>query len=142
MALQFHRAVEDMEIWSGSSDGFSFVITFESLAGPGFHGRPGYVASFRPLYQSSGAVRIGGSPLEPLGIFFLFFSAAKYSASDGNLSKSGLYLFSSYFDRGIGMLPVHFASPPIRARSWRNSISASCTRMAWARRIMSRRTCG
>jgi hypothetical protein len=64
MALQFHRAVEDMEIWSGSSDGFSFVITFESLAGPGFHGCPGYVASFRPLYQSSGAVRIGGSPFK------------------------------------------------------------------------------
>src|SRR5712664_2625643 len=35
-----------------------------------------------------------------------FFSAAKYSASDGSLSKSGLYPFSSYFDRGIGMLPV------------------------------------
>ena|SRR5664280_619127 len=35
-----------------------------------------------------------------------FFSAAQYSASDGSLSKSGLYLFSSYFDRGIGMLPV------------------------------------
>jgi hypothetical protein len=64
MALQFHRAVEHMEVWSASSDGFSFVITFESLAGPGFHGRPGYVASWRPLYQTSGAVRIGGSPFK------------------------------------------------------------------------------
>jgi hypothetical protein len=64
MALQFHRAVEDMEIWSASSDGFSFVITFESPAGPGFHGRPGYVASWRPLYQSSGAARTGGSPFK------------------------------------------------------------------------------
>jgi hypothetical protein len=64
MALQFHRAVEDMEIWSASSDGFSFVITFESPTGPGFHGHPGYVASWRPLYQSSGAVRIGGSPFK------------------------------------------------------------------------------
>jgi hypothetical protein len=62
--LQFHRAVEDMEIWSASSDGFSFVITYESPVGPGFHGRPGYVASWRPLYQSRGAIRIIGSPFK------------------------------------------------------------------------------
>jgi|GEM_PF-3631268 len=43
---------------------------------------------------------------EDLGASSSFFSAAQYSASDGSLSKSGLYLFSSYFDRGIGMLPV------------------------------------
>jgi hypothetical protein len=60
--LQFHRAVEGMEIWSASSDGFSFVITYESPVGPGFHGRPGYVASWRPIHQSSGAIKIGGSP--------------------------------------------------------------------------------
>ena len=30
MALQFHRAVEHMGIWSANSDGFSFVITHES----------------------------------------------------------------------------------------------------------------
>ena len=60
--LQFHRAVEDMEIWSTSSDGFSFVITYESPVGPGFRGRPGYVASWRPIHQSSGAIKIGGSP--------------------------------------------------------------------------------
>ena len=62
MALQFRRAVDDMEIWSASSDGFSFVITYESRAGPGFHGRPGYVASWRQLYLGSGAIKIGGSP--------------------------------------------------------------------------------
>lgn len=64
MALQFHRAVEHMEIWSANSDGFSFVITHESPTGPGFHGRPGYVASWRPLYQSRGAIRIIGSPFK------------------------------------------------------------------------------
>ncbi|MFB9267232.1 hypothetical protein ACFFWD_29415 [Bradyrhizobium erythrophlei] len=64
MALQFHRAVEDMEIWSTSSDGLSFVITFESPAGAGFHGQPGYVASWRPLYQTSGAIKIGSSPFK------------------------------------------------------------------------------
>jgi hypothetical protein len=62
--LQFHRAVEHMEIWSASSDGFSFVISYESTTGPGFHGRPGYVASWRPVYQSHGAIRIVGSPFK------------------------------------------------------------------------------
>jgi hypothetical protein len=62
--LQFHRAVEDMEIWSASSDGFSFVITHESPAGPGFHGRLGYMASWRRIHQSIGAIKIGGSPFE------------------------------------------------------------------------------
>jgi hypothetical protein len=62
MALQFHRVVDYLEIWSASSDGFSFVITHESRAGPGFHGRPGYVASWRQLYLGCGAIKIGGSP--------------------------------------------------------------------------------
>jgi hypothetical protein len=66
MVLQFHRAVDDLEIWSASSDGFSFVITHETRAGPGFHGRPGYVASWRQLYFGSGAIKIGGSPFETL----------------------------------------------------------------------------
>ncbi|MGY8685534.1 hypothetical protein Q2941_48650 [Bradyrhizobium sp. UFLA05-153] len=64
MSLQFHRAVEHIEIWSASSDGFSFVISFESRNGTGFHGRPGYVASWRPVYQNRGAIRIFGSPFQ------------------------------------------------------------------------------
>ena len=65
MVLQFHRVVGNLEIWSASSDGFSFVITHESRDGPGFHGRPGYVASWRQLDPGgSGAIRIGGSPFE------------------------------------------------------------------------------
>jgi hypothetical protein len=66
MPLQFHLAVEGMEIWSASSDGFSFVISYESPTGVGFHGRPGYVASWRPLDASRGAIKIGGSPFESL----------------------------------------------------------------------------
>ena len=62
MPLQFHRAVEQMEIWSATSDGYTFVISFESFTGPGFHGRPGYVASWRPIYQGRGAIRIICSP--------------------------------------------------------------------------------
>ena len=60
----FHRAVEDMEIWSASGDRYSLVISFESPTGPGFHGSVGFVASWRPLYQSRGAIRIGGSPFK------------------------------------------------------------------------------
>ena len=64
MSLQFHRAVEDMEIWSASSDSFSFVISNEGPTGPGFRGRPGYLASWRPLYRSIGAVKMTGSPFK------------------------------------------------------------------------------
>ena len=64
MSLQFHRAVENIEIWSASSDGYSFVISFESPVGPGFRGRPGYVGSWRPVYQNRGAIKIFGSPFK------------------------------------------------------------------------------
>ena len=63
MSLQFHRAVENMDVWSASSTDISFVISFVSPAGPGFHGRLGFVASWRPLYLSTGA-EITGSPFE------------------------------------------------------------------------------
>ncbi len=58
--------VEALEIWSASSDGFSFVISYESRSGPGFHGRTGFVASWRPIHQSSRAIKVGGSPFETL----------------------------------------------------------------------------
>ncbi|MDA9544914.1 MULTISPECIES: hypothetical protein [Bradyrhizobium] len=64
MPLQFHRAAEDMEIWSANSDGYSFVISFQSPTGRGFRGRSGYVASWRPLDQSRGSIRILGWPLQ------------------------------------------------------------------------------
>jgi hypothetical protein len=69
MAMQFTRVVgpvEDLEIWSASSDGFSFVISYESRSGPGFHGPPGYVASWRSLSQNTAAIRVGGSPFKTL----------------------------------------------------------------------------
>jgi hypothetical protein len=64
MALTFNCPVDDMEIWGASSDGFSFVISHETRNGPGFHGHPGYVASWRRLYRGSGAIKIGGSPFK------------------------------------------------------------------------------
>jgi hypothetical protein len=46
--------------------GFSFVISYESPNGPGFRGRPGYVASWRRAIGGGGAVKIGGSPFKRL----------------------------------------------------------------------------
>jgi hypothetical protein len=49
MALEFSRVVspvEDMDIWNANGNGFSFVISYESRSGPGFHGRTGFVASW------------------------------------------------------------------------------------------------
>ena len=69
MAMQFTRVVsplEDTEIWNASSNGFSFVISYESGSGPGFHGRTGFVASWRPTHQNRSAIRVGGSPFKTL----------------------------------------------------------------------------
>jgi hypothetical protein len=64
MSLQFHCALGGMEVWSATSGGLSFVITYASPTGTGFRGRPGYVASWRPLYVSRTAIRIAGSPFQ------------------------------------------------------------------------------
>ncbi len=65
MPLQFHRVFEKMKIWSASSGSYSFTISFfESLSGPGFRSTSGYVASWRPLYQGHGAIKIVGSPFK------------------------------------------------------------------------------
>jgi len=67
--MQFTRVispVEDMEIWNASSDGFSFVISYESSSGPGFHGHTGFVASWRPIDQNRSAIKVGGSPFKTL----------------------------------------------------------------------------
>jgi hypothetical protein len=69
MTMEFARVispVEDMEIWSASSDGFSFVISYESLSGRGLHGHTGFVASWRPIDQNRSAIKIGGSPFKTL----------------------------------------------------------------------------
>ena len=67
MALNFKRvgrATGVLEIWSASERGFSFVISNESSSGPGLHGRPGFVASWRPIHINRPAVRVGGSPFK------------------------------------------------------------------------------
>ena len=67
MAMEFTRVispVKDMEIWSASSDGLSFVISYESRSGPGLQGRAGFVASWRPIYQNRCAIKVGGSPFK------------------------------------------------------------------------------
>ena len=67
MTLHFSRVItpiEDMEIWSAISDQFSFVISYESRTGPGLHGKPGFVASWRSFSPGSSAVRVTGSPFK------------------------------------------------------------------------------
>jgi hypothetical protein len=69
MALHFSRLAaptEELKIWSASERGFSFVISYESSGGPGLRGKPGYVASWRPINFNRTAIRIGGSPFKTL----------------------------------------------------------------------------
>ena len=69
------RAVTECEKNSGqsltmpekiASNGFSFVISFETRSGPGLRGRHGYLASWRPIHQSRCAIKVGGSPFKTL----------------------------------------------------------------------------
>jgi hypothetical protein len=67
--MQFTRvisAIEEMEIWNASSNAFSFVISYESRSGPGFHGRTGFAVSWRPVHQNRSAVSVAGSPFKTL----------------------------------------------------------------------------
>ena len=66
--MQFSRIISlvDLQIWTASSNGFSFVISFESRSGPGLHGRPGFMASWRPIYQNRCVIKVGGSPFKTL----------------------------------------------------------------------------
>jgi hypothetical protein len=67
--MQFSRVitpVEDIQIWNASSNGYSFVISYERRGGPGLQGNTGFLASWRPLYQTRPAVKIIGSPFKTL----------------------------------------------------------------------------
>ena len=67
--MQFSRVitpVEEIQIWNTSSNGFSFVISYQSRSGPGLQGKPGFVASWRPIYQNRSAVKVIGSPFKTL----------------------------------------------------------------------------
>ena len=67
--VQFSRIitpVEDIQVWNATSDGFSFVISFASRSGSGFHGDTGFVASWRPIHQNRSAVKVIGSPFKTL----------------------------------------------------------------------------
>jgi hypothetical protein len=67
--MQFSRVitpVEDIQIWNASSNGFSFVISYESRSGPGLQGNPGFGASWRPIYKNRSAVKVIGSPFKTL----------------------------------------------------------------------------
>src|SRR5215475_8571849 len=62
--LRFRRALDELDVWSASSDRYSFVITYGSPDGPGFHGSPGYLATWRPVHPRSFAIKVIGSPFQ------------------------------------------------------------------------------
>jgi hypothetical protein len=67
--MQFNRVIgptEDFQMWSASSHGCSFVISNESRSGPGLHGQPGFVASWRPIDVNRTAIKVFGSPFNTL----------------------------------------------------------------------------
>lgn len=67
MTPNFHRvdaSMDELEIWTASAHGFSFVISKEDRSGPGLHGHPGFVASWRPIHVNKPAVRVIGSPFK------------------------------------------------------------------------------
>ena len=66
--MQFSRIISfvDLQVWNATNNGFSFVISFSSRSGPGLHGRPGFMASWRPIYQNRSAIKVGGSPFKTL----------------------------------------------------------------------------
>ncbi len=114
--MQFTRVIspiEDMEVWKASENGLSFVISYESHSGPGFRGRTGFMASWRPIYQNSSAIRIGGSPFKTL--------AEAESACDamaGLLTKAGLM--------GDREAHVNFRAPAV-LRKWPSLANARRT---------------
>ena len=67
MSLHFHRPLRNMDVWSASSADISFVISFASPNGEGFRGRHGFLASWRPLYSGTGAIKVSGSPFSTFG---------------------------------------------------------------------------
>ncbi|MGY3443474.1 hypothetical protein [Bradyrhizobium sp. USDA 4473] len=66
MALHFRQVDAELEIWIASSDDYSFVISNESQTGPGLHGEPGFVASYRPDFLNMPAAQVSGSPFNTL----------------------------------------------------------------------------
>ena len=62
--MEFNRIdpIAGMVVWNASSGVASFVISYESRSGAGFHGDTGYVVSWRPIDQGRSAVSVGGSP--------------------------------------------------------------------------------
>ena len=56
----------ELEVWHANSGEYSFAISRESWTGPGLHGKPGFVASWRPLHHNKPATKVGGSPFKSL----------------------------------------------------------------------------
>jgi hypothetical protein len=56
--------LRELEVWHANSSEYSFAISRESWSGPGLHGQPEFVASWRPLHHNKPALRVAGSPFQ------------------------------------------------------------------------------
>ena len=72
------------------------MISYESRSGPGFHGRTGFVASWRPIHQSSRAIKVGGSPFERLAE-----AEEACKAMLGHLKRRRRWLIPGRFSEGL-----------------------------------------
>jgi len=69
MALHFspvNASERDLEVWQANSSEYSFAISHKSRSEPWIHGKPGFVASWRSLYNNKPAITVLGSPFATL----------------------------------------------------------------------------
>jgi hypothetical protein len=68
MALHFRSAdtpLRDLQVWHAESSEYSFVISHESR-GAELHGKPRFIASWRPMHSNRPAIALEGSPFATL----------------------------------------------------------------------------
>ena len=54
--------LRDLEMWHANTSEYSFAISHENLSAPGLHDKPGFIASWRSLYNNKPAITVDGSP--------------------------------------------------------------------------------
>ena len=116
MSLQFHQAVENMDVWSANSADISFVISFASPTGAGFRGRLGFLASWQPFDSRMGAAKVTGSP-------FNIFADAEAAC---NIMLGVLEHASVAQVNNAAPLSVNFRYVPLSCRHNQPSATARC----------------
>jgi hypothetical protein len=65
MALYFspvNTPLRDLAMWQANTSEYWFAISHESRSASGLHGKPGFIASWRSLYNNRPAITVQGSP--------------------------------------------------------------------------------